>query len=164
MSIVLEASGVTVEAMEALGGRLAKITRSGDVIGLSGELGAGKSVLARAFITHALASKGLSADEIPSPSFTLVQPYPFPSDDDKERMLWHIDLWRLNRPDEIYELGFEEALGRHVVIIEWAERIKDLLPATSLMVTIERESEDKRKVSLSCNPDFKSDWQKRLSV
>ncbi len=114
---------------------LAAVARKGDVFALVGELGSGKTAFARAFI-NALPAPGATApvsglaatpEEVPSPTFTLLQTYeraPAP--------IWHFDLYRLVRPDEVYELGFEDALGEGIVLIEWPERLGPLLPAERL--------------------------------
>ncbi len=109
--------------MIAFGHFLAQYLASGDVVRLSGGLGAGKSTLARGAISTILKDGGYDVDDIPSPTFTLVQSYPWPGPDDGEREVWHIDLWRLEDPDEIMELGFDEAVGRHAMLIEWPDRL-----------------------------------------
>ena len=111
-------------ATERLAGDLAARAAPGDVIALRGDLGAGKTTFARAFIT-ALAPD--LEEEVPSPTFTLVQIYqraPAP--------VWHFDLYRLERPEEVFELGIEEALVGNICLIEWPERLGVLLPATRL--------------------------------
>ena len=87
-------------ATAALATRLARLVRRGDVIALKGELGAGKTVFARAFI-QARAGGG---EEVPSPTFTLVQVYEMP-----DAALWHFDCYRLRDPEEAWELGIEDA-------------------------------------------------------
>jgi tRNA threonylcarbamoyladenosine biosynthesis protein TsaE len=114
-------------ATERLARRVAAVARTGDVIALSGELGVGKTRFARAFI-DALQGDG---DEVPSPTFTLVQTYDTPAG-----TIWHFDLYRLNRPEEAYELGIEEALADGIVLIEWPERLTGLLPAERLDVSL----------------------------
>ena len=150
--------------MEEFGARLAACAGAGAVIGLSGELGVGKSTLARGLVTAALAATGNPPEEIPSPTFTLVQHYPFPSKDDPNRALWHMDLWRLESPDEIRELGLEEALGRHAAVIEWPERITPLLPDHTLLVDIAFHPDDpeRRSVNLSTGEAAASGWSERL--
>ena len=132
----------SASAMEEFGASLAPMVGGGSVVALKGELGAGKSTLARGLISAALAATGNPPEEIPSPTYTLVQQYPFPSDDDPDRAIWHFDLWRLEDPSEIHELGLEEALGRHVSVIEWPERIAGHLPGHALMVDIVFDADD----------------------
>lgn len=123
-------------ATTAFGHLLAQILTGGDVLALNGELGSGKSTLARGVIGRCLADIGHPLTDIPSPSFTLVQPYPWPSKADHEREIWHIDLWRIDDAAELVELGFDEALGRHAMIIEWPDRMGDDLPDAALQLTI----------------------------
>ena len=97
---------------EHLASRLAKIAAMGDVITLSGDLGAGKTVFARAFIC-ALGE----VQEVPSPTFTLVQSYylnPIP--------VHHFDLYRLENPEDAFELGIEDLFSQGISLIEWPER------------------------------------------
>lgn len=111
-------------ATHALARRLAGLARPGDTIALSGDLGAGKTEWARAFVRARL---GRPDEEVPSPTFTLVQIY---GDGDGE--IWHADLYRLTHPDEALELGLEDALGHALVVLEWPERIARLLPRDRL--------------------------------
>ena len=95
----------------AAGAALARLARPGDVITLSGPLGVGKTALARAFI-GALGYEG----EVPSPSFAIVQPY-----DELDPPVWHVDLYRIEDPAEIEELGLDAAADA-VLLVEWPER------------------------------------------
>ena len=115
-------------ATDAFGRRLAKLLRRGDVVALKGGLGVGKTTLARAIVA------GLSPDsgDVPSPTFTLVQTYPVALADGPAE-LWHFDLYRLDRPDQVYELGIEDALADGVSLIEWPELATGLLPQKSLL-------------------------------
>ncbi len=111
------------DATRRLAGRLAGLLRAGDFVGLGGVLGAGKTTLAR-HIVEALAGHAV---EVPSPSFTLVQTYDFDG-----FTLWHFDLYRIDLPEAVYELGFEDALADGVCLVEWPERLGPLLPADRL--------------------------------
>ncbi len=113
-------------ATEALGRRIAALLRIGDVVCLSGGLGAGKTTLARAVIA-ALAGE----QEAPSPTYTLVQTYAAPDFD-----LWHFDLYRLADPDQVFELGYEDALETGVSLIEWPERLGGAAPPDRLDVAL----------------------------
>ena len=147
-----------------LGASIARMLKTGDVLGLSGDLGAGKSTLARMIITPALASKDIDAGDIPSPSFTLVQHYPFPATDDGGRAIWHIDLWRIETAAEITELGLEEAFARHICLIEWPERCDAILPDASLMIRIDPATTlDRRTLRFVAGKHYCEDWQARLS-
>lgn len=113
-------------ATKALGARLGALLRAGDVVGLSGPLGAGKTTLARAAI-GALTGRA----EAPSPTFGLVETYETPN-----FPLWHFDLYRLERAEEVWELGFEEALDGGAALIEWPERIATILPPETLVIRL----------------------------
>jgi tRNA threonylcarbamoyladenosine biosynthesis protein TsaE len=114
-------------ATEALAARLAARARPGDVLLLSGPLGAGKTSFARAFIR---ARAGDPALEIPSPTFTLVQTYDLPGG-----AVWHYDLWRLSGPQALEELAWDEAQAG-IVLVEWPDRLGALTPAAAFWLTI----------------------------
>lgn len=127
-------------ATERLAERVAALARPGDAILLSGPLGAGKSAFARAFLRHAAADGAL---EVPSPTFTLVQSYDLPG--------WrahHFDLWRLDGPAALTELGWEEALA-DVVVVEWPDRLGPLRPEGALSVTLAFVSDEGRRAELA---------------
>lgn len=113
---------------ERLGERLAGIARPGDVFLLEGPLGAGKSSLARAFIRALMGDARLP---VPSPSFTLVQGYETPGG----VMIWHYDLWRLDGPAALPELGWDEAQAG-IVLVEWPERLGALAPPEAWRVRL----------------------------
>jgi tRNA threonylcarbamoyladenosine biosynthesis protein TsaE len=118
-----------------LGARLAALAGPGDLIALTGDLGAGKSELARALIRALPGEDGgdASGEEVPSPTFTLVQRYDRRTADRTRALpVWHFDLYRLAEPDEIDELGWEEALAGGLVLIEWPDRLGPRLPAARL--------------------------------
>ena len=101
-----------------LGSKLIKVLTKGDVLAITGELGAGKTTLARGIIQ---AEKG--DIEVPSPTYTLVQIY-----DMKNFELWHCDMYRLETPKDAYELGLFDAFEDAVCVIEWPEKLGSLLP------------------------------------
>ncbi len=107
---------------------LAGNLQSGDIILLRGNLGSGKTVFARALVRALAGDPGL---EVPSPTFTLVQTY-----DTAAGALWHFDFYRLKDPEEIYELGWEEALAGGIVLAEWPERLGSLVPPAYLDIHI----------------------------
>lgn len=122
-------------ATMALGRRLAEQLTPGDVVCLSGGLGAGKTTLARGAIE---AWTG-AAQEAPSPTYTLVQIY-----DGPKGQLWHLDLYRLKRAEEALELGLEDAFAEAVCFIEWPERMGALAPRDRLDVTLETDGAGRR--------------------
>ena len=143
-------------ATRRLGRRLAALARRGDVLALNGALGSGKTALARAFITALpLPEGGAAGEEVPSPTFTLVQIY-----ERRPAPVWHIDLYRLERPEEAEELGLEEAYGEAITLIEWPERLAGRLPAGRLEVTLSYGVEETaRRAALRGG----GDWAQRLT-
>ena len=127
---------------EALAAALAALARPGDAILLDGPLGAGKSALARAFIRHAA---GDSALEVPSPTFTLVQTYDTP-----RGPVHHYDLWRVDGPAALAELGWDDAAAG-ITLVEWPGRLGALRPADALLVTLRTVpgDDEARRVTLS---------------
>lgn len=121
-----------------LGARLGRTLRSGDTVALIGGLGAGKTTLARGLVQSLLPQ-----ETVPSPTYTLVQTYDLP-----RFTLWHCDLYRLEHPDEAYELGLMDAMGEDVCLLEWPDRLGDLLPDEALKIEITFDS-DGRRVTLS---------------
>lgn len=134
---------ITIEneaGLEPLAERLAGLLTGGDIVFLSGDLGAGKTALARALI-RVMTGKG--DEEVPSPTFTLVQTYDTP-----KGTVWHFDLYRLKNAEEIVELGWDEALGSGILLIEWPERFGHLKPRNRLDVRITGSGDDPREVEM----------------
>jgi tRNA threonylcarbamoyl adenosine modification protein YjeE len=123
-------------ATHALGAALARVLAAGDVVRLEGDLGAGKSTLARALIAALT-----GAENAPSPTFTLVETYEGP-----DFPLWHFDLYRLEKPEDAWELGLEEALDGAACLIEWPERAEALIPEGALTVRLEISGAGRRAV------------------
>jgi tRNA threonylcarbamoyladenosine biosynthesis protein TsaE len=125
--IVLADCGAT----ERLAARLADAATVGDVFSLMGDLGTGKTTFARAFIRRRALRDGIAIDDIPSPTFSLVQTYDLPGGP-----VWHFDLYRVDSADEIDELGMDEALATGIVLIEWPDRLGDLLPEDRVDISL----------------------------
>lgn len=117
-------------ATDRAGAALARALAPGDAVLLSGDLGAGKSALARAAIAALLAEDG-RAEDIPSPSFTLVQQY-----ETARGEVWHADLHRLGGPEAVEELGLEEAFETAVCFVEWPDRLGPLAPPRRLEIAL----------------------------
>ena len=136
------------EATEALARRLAPRLRAGDVLLLEGQIGAGKTHFARALI-HALGV----AEDVPSPTFTLVQTYESPDFD-----IWHADLYRLSHPDEAVELGLTEAFETALCLVEWPEKLGKDTPESALTLRFSIEGEGRSVEFLGAGA-----WQERLA-
>jgi tRNA threonylcarbamoyladenosine biosynthesis protein TsaE len=126
-------------ATEALAERLAPHMRGGDVVLLSGDVGAGKSSFARAVIRTRLGAN----TEVPSPTYTLVQVY-----DDDQTPIWHVDLYRIRVEGEVHELGLVDVMDHAVCLIEWPERAMRLWPVTALHLAF-APKDDGRSVTVS---------------
>jgi tRNA threonylcarbamoyladenosine biosynthesis protein TsaE len=133
-----------------LGSLLASQVRAGDVITLSGPLGVGKTALARGFLA-ALGHEG----EVPSPSFALVQPY-----EDLNPPVWHVDLYRVEDPSELEELGLDSALDG-VLIVEWPERGGEGVWAGALKLSLEFGQNGDRILTAHVPPSWESRWPPR---
>jgi tRNA threonylcarbamoyladenosine biosynthesis protein TsaE len=136
-------------ATAALGRALGSALRPGDVVGLVGPLGAGKSALARAAIA-ALTGE----TDAPSPTFGLAIRY-----EAAPAAVWHFDLYRLARLEDVFELGIEEAFDSGISIIEWPERIAALLPDETLIVRLDHAGEGRRALI-----DAPASWEARLAA
>lgn len=148
LDLTLPDLAATQRLARALAGR----ARRGDVIALWGTLGVGKTTFARDFI-HARAG-GNDAGEVPSPTFTLVQVYDLP-----DALVWHFDLYRLTQPEDAWELGLEEALAEAISLIEWPERLGDLLPPDRLdLELIMSDGPETRRARLTGH----GEWRRRL--
>ena len=133
------------QATENLAKRLAAGLSPGDVFALFGDLGTGKTVFARALIREAARRAGVRVEEVPSPTYTLVQPYELPS-----LTIFHLDLYRLSAPEEAVELGIEDMFSEGATIIEWPERIDAWLPLSSTRIHLEYgDSETMRRAYIS---------------
>lgn len=129
------------EVTETLARTLAPHLAAGDVLLLSGPLGAGKTAFARALIEERLRRMG-RAEAVPSPSYTLVQTYSL-----GEVELWHADLYRLGDASELGELGLEDAFRSAIVLVEWPERLGAAAPARALRLAIEfTEGDETRRL------------------
>jgi len=136
-------------ATAALAAGVAALARAGDVIALKGELGAGKTSFARAFIR----ARG-GAEDVPSPTFTLVQTYEL-----GDATVWHFDCYRLRHPEEAWELAIEDAFNEGISLIEWPELLGSLVPARRLEITLRAgPTPDSRRAEI----DPGSEWAARL--
>lgn len=131
-------------ATESLGAAIAGRLAPGDAVLLKGDLGSGKTTLARAI----LAALGVT-ENVPSPTFTLVQAYETP-----RLLVSHYDLYRLKRDSELEELGLEDALDQGAALIEWPERAESRLPPDALIARLDADRE--RRAVLEGPPRWKT--------
>lgn len=141
------------EATARLARRLGALLRPGDCLLLEGPIGAGKTHFAR----HLIQSLLDAPEDVPSPTFTLVQTY-----DTAAGELWHADLYRLSAPEEIEELGLSEAMETAICLIEWPEKLGPLAPADALRLIFATvaEAEDSRRLTLTWTAPR---WSQRLA-
>jgi len=136
-------------ATEALGAAIAACAEPGDTVALRGDLGAGKTALARGFIRARLGD----STEVTSPTFTLVQLYGTGDDE-----IWHVDLYRIESRRELRELGLEDALGSAICLVEWPERLGELLPDDRLDVTLGFLSDGGRRATVEAHGAWTGRW------
>jgi tRNA threonylcarbamoyladenosine biosynthesis protein TsaE len=136
-----------VQATAVLGARLAGVARAGDVITLSGPLGVGKTELARGFI-GALGHDG----DVPSPSFAIVQPY-----EALEPPVWHVDLYRIEDPAELDELGLDAAADA-VLLVEWPERAAAATWPDALHLLLDFGQNGDRILTAEVPPSWEGRW------
>lgn len=146
IEIISASAQETWEIAQVIGAKL----REGDVLALSGELGSGKTCF-----TGGLA-RGLGVSDkyqITSPTFTLINEYP------ARCKLYHFDVYRLNSYSEFEDLGYEEYFcGKGIVVIEWAEKINQILPAESFFISFEYIDENTRKIVIKGLKDRLKEW------
>jgi tRNA threonylcarbamoyladenosine biosynthesis protein TsaE len=117
-----------------LGRWFSRHVAAGDVVALDGPIGAGKSHFARALIRARLGRD----EDVPSPTFTLIQTYA------ADVEIWHADLYRLTHPDEVMELGLDDAFRTAICLIEWPERMGALLPADAIRLRLIPDGDQRR--------------------
>lgn len=118
---------------------IANLVSTPAVICLNGDLGAGKTSFSRAFIRHVLGDADMI---VPSPTYNLVQTY----NDDR---IWHFDLYRLDNPEQLYDIGWEDALSADICLIEWPVRLGNLKPKNTVDITIDLLPDGTRSITLS---------------
>jgi tRNA threonylcarbamoyladenosine biosynthesis protein TsaE len=137
----------------ALGARLSSFLEKGDCLVLAGALGAGKTCLARGLIQKLTSP----TENVPSPTFTLVQTY------ETTPPLWHIDLYRVENPSEITELGILEALDEAALLVEWADRMAEFLPDERLEIRLDALNGDFAQREAQLQP-FGKKWEKIINA
>jgi len=139
------------KAMLSFGRKLAKLLKPGDVITLSGPLSAGKTTLVRGLLS-ALGHKG----EVPSPSFAIVQPYEMLSPP-----VWHVDLYRIENPADLEELGIDDAGADGVLVVEWPEHAGRHMWPQALALSLEVLPDDSRTLTADVPAAWEGRWPAR---
>ncbi len=153
---IKEVSVCDLPESQRLAVALSKCLKTGDVITFKGTLGAGKTEFCRSLI-HALGY----AEDVPSPTFNLVQIYEPPIEDQETPAVWHMDLYRLEEPEEIFELGIEEGFDTAISLIEWPDRMGKYLPQDHLKINLSvADDTDARSISFAGGKY----WQQKLAV
>jgi len=154
MSALLKLEKKDLSAVEGTATALASLIQDRDVIFLKGDLGTGKTTFARYFIQSLLREE----EAIPSPTFTFVQPYKTP-----KGLVTHLDLYRLEHPEELVEIGLEEILEEGVVLIEWPEKLGYFTTMIEDPLTLELEIESQQGFRSLVFKGSEA-WGKRLSA
>lgn len=144
----MDALQLDEDGLRAIGARLAPMLRPGDVVALSGDLGAGKTTLARA-VLEALGHRG----EVPSPTFTLVQTYP-----ELAPPVAHVDLYRLDHPTEAEALGLDDWLADGALLLEWPERLGAAIWPDRLWLRLEGAGSPERRLTWDAPPAWEGRW------
>lgn len=135
----------------ALGVEIGRLLTPGDVLLLEGDIGAGKTHFARSLIQSLLSEP----EDVPSPTFTLVQIY-----DGTNCEIWHADLYRLTSPDEVVELGLTDAFTDAICLVEWPDRLAELAPESALSMRFSMTAtEGERTLELAAESEL---WPQRL--
>lgn len=140
MSPLLNIRSSSAEQTEALGEKLAASFQDTDLLILTGPLGAGKT----AFVRGLTKGRGLDSKMVNSPSYTFINEYP------GKRPVYHFDLYRINDPRELYEIGWEDYLNRSgLVVVEWGDKAAELLPERYYLIRFEIVGDNEREITLS---------------
>lgn len=150
---ILELTSSSPDDTARIAQQLGAFLGAGDVVLMHGPVGAGKSHFARAVIQSRLAAMGRYED-VPSPTFTLIQVY-----DLSDCEIWHADLYRLSAPEDVIELGLDQAFDDAISLVEWPERLGALTPRNALHLRLTPFHDDTRRIQF-CTDD--PDWQVRL--
>ena len=131
------------------GKKLAQIARQDDIFLLIGNLGSGKTTIARAFIKYLTKN-----DKIISPTFPMLITYEYDSN-----IIWHYDMYRLENPADVWNLNLEDALNSGIILIEWPEIIEQLIPSKKIEIIISELKENKRSVEIKGRKELLKEFE-----
>ena len=140
MKVLLNNVGDTIK----LGEKIAKIAKNNDIICLKGDLGTGKTTLARSFIQYLT-----NSNKVLSPTFPMLLTYEY-----EDNIIWHYDMYRLEKPRDVWNLSLEDALNNGIIIIEWPEIVEHLLPKKKIEIIIKDLTNDARSAEIIANKGF----------
>ena len=127
-----------------LGEKIAQLAKKNEIICLKGDLGTGKTTLARSFIKYLT-----NSNKVLSPTFPLLLTYEY-----EDNIIWHYDMYRLKQPGDVWNLSLEDALNNGIIIIEWPEIIEYLLPEKRIEIVIKDLSNNARSAEIKANQDL----------
>jgi tRNA threonylcarbamoyladenosine biosynthesis protein TsaE len=143
-----------VSECQKVASHLSLYVRTGDIITFTGNLGTGKTEFCRSLI-HALGFH----EEVPSPTFNLVQVYEHPIGNGKDISVWHLDLYRLEKAEDVFELGIDDAFETAVTLIEWPDRMVPYLPEDHLQIFLSMGDQEGSRNLIIKGSEY---WSKRL--
>lgn len=152
LALILTSQAETTALADVLAGLLG----AGDTVLLEGPIGAGKTALARALIHACQMRAGDPPEDVPSPTFTLVQTYAA-----GPLEIWHSDLYRLTHPDDVLELGLDDAFSTALCLVEWPDRLGSLAPRNALTLTLAPGRDDETRIATFSFSD--PGWATRLT-
>ena len=133
-----------VEDTIKLGEKIAHLAKKNEIICLKGDIGTGKTTLARSFIKYLT-----NSNKVLSPTFPLLLTYEY-----EDNIIWHYDMYRLKQPEDVWNLSLEDALNNGIIIIEWPEIIEYLLPKKRIEIVIKDLSNNARSAEINANQDL----------
>ena len=143
-----------IEDTIKFGNKLAQISKSDDIYCLKGNLGSGKTTIARAFISFLTKN-----NKILSPTFPMLITYDY-----KSNIIWHYDMYRLTEPADVWNLNLEDALNKGIILIEWPEIIEHLIPNKKIEIIIKDLQNNKREVEINGPKEISKKFEEFINI